>query len=151
MAKGPNAFRTISEAAEELGVPQHVLRFWEGRFTQIKPLKLRGGRRYYRPEDMETLTTMQPSAPDRVSKKMLWAGYILSALPVLMLIFSAAMKFAKPAAVMEGFKHLGLQEPGRVGSALVFRVHRLGFERPERQVLTQTRLVCGKTPERSPK
>lgn len=53
--KSPEAFKTISEAAEELGVEQHVLRFWETKFTQIKPLKRRGGRRYYRPEDMEVL------------------------------------------------------------------------------------------------
>lgn len=53
--KSPDAFKTISEAAEELGVEQHVLRFWETKFSQIKPLKRRGGRRFYRPEDMETL------------------------------------------------------------------------------------------------
>ncbi len=53
--KGPSAFRTIGEASEELGVPQHVLRFWETKFTQLKPLKRAGGRRYYRPEDMELL------------------------------------------------------------------------------------------------
>lgn len=53
--KSPDAFRTISEAAEELDVPQHVLRFWETRFTQIKPMKRAGGRRYYRPGDVELL------------------------------------------------------------------------------------------------
>jgi DNA-binding transcriptional MerR regulator len=53
--KSPDAFRTISEAAEELSVPQHVLRFWETRFTQIKPMKRAGGRRYYRPADLELL------------------------------------------------------------------------------------------------
>jgi DNA-binding transcriptional MerR regulator len=53
--KSPDAFRTISEAATELRVPQHVLRFWETRFTQIKPMKRAGGRRYYRPGDMEIL------------------------------------------------------------------------------------------------
>lgn len=52
MGKAPDAFRTISEAAEELDLPQHVLRFWETRFSQIKPLKRGGGRRYYRPEDV---------------------------------------------------------------------------------------------------
>jgi len=57
--KAAGAFKTISEAADFLGVPQHVLRFWEGRFKQIKPLKLRGGRRYYRPEDMEILATIK--------------------------------------------------------------------------------------------
>lgn len=55
MEKSPDAFRTISEAAEELSVPQHVLRFWETRFTQIKPMKRAGGRRYYRPADIELL------------------------------------------------------------------------------------------------
>jgi DNA-binding transcriptional MerR regulator len=54
-AKSPEAFRTISEVACELDVPQHVLRFWEGRFTQIKPTKRAGGRRYYRPEDVDLL------------------------------------------------------------------------------------------------
>ena len=52
MEKSPDAFRTISEAAEELDLPQHVLRFWETRFSYIKPLKRGGGRRYYRPEDV---------------------------------------------------------------------------------------------------
>lgn len=53
MEKSPDAFRTISEVAEELNVPQHVLRFWETRFTQIKPMKRAGGRRYYRPADVD--------------------------------------------------------------------------------------------------
>jgi DNA-binding transcriptional MerR regulator len=55
VSKGPDAFRTISEVAGELNLPQHVLRFWETRFTQIKPLKRGGGRRYYRPDDVELL------------------------------------------------------------------------------------------------
>jgi len=54
-AKSPDAFRTISEVAEELDVPQHVLRFWETKFNQIRPLKRGGGRRYYRPEDVDLL------------------------------------------------------------------------------------------------
>ena len=53
--KSPDAFRTISEVAEELELPQHVLRFWESRFSQIKPLKRGGGRRYYRPDDIDLL------------------------------------------------------------------------------------------------
>ncbi len=55
VAKSDAAFRTISEVAEELDVPQHVLRFWETKFTQIRPLKRGGGRRYYRPEDVTLL------------------------------------------------------------------------------------------------
>jgi DNA-binding transcriptional MerR regulator len=53
--KSPDAFRTISEVALELDVPQHVLRFWESRFAQIKPVKRAGGRRFYRPEDVDLL------------------------------------------------------------------------------------------------
>jgi DNA-binding transcriptional MerR regulator len=53
--KAPDAFRTISEVAEELDIPQHVLRFWETRFAQIKPMKRSGGRRYYRPDDVDLL------------------------------------------------------------------------------------------------
>ena len=55
MEKAPDAFRTISEVAVELDVPQHVLRFWESRFREIKPMKRGGGRRYYRPEDVALL------------------------------------------------------------------------------------------------
>ena len=55
MAKGPEAFRTISEAADELGVPQHVLRFWETKFAFIRPMKRAGGRRFYRPSDIAIL------------------------------------------------------------------------------------------------
>ena len=53
--KSPDAFRTISEVATELEVPQHVLRFWESRFAQVKPVKRAGGRRFYRPEDVDLL------------------------------------------------------------------------------------------------
>src|SRR5476649_2719922 len=53
--KSAQAFRTISEVATELDVPQHVLRFWESKFTQVRPLKRAGGRRYYRPEDVDLL------------------------------------------------------------------------------------------------
>ena len=55
MEKAPDAFRTISEVADDLDIPQHVLRFWESRFPQIKPMKRAGGRRYYRPEDVDLL------------------------------------------------------------------------------------------------
>ena len=53
MVKGPQAFRTIGEVAAELGVGQHILRYWEGKFPQLRPLQRAGNRRYYRPEDVE--------------------------------------------------------------------------------------------------
>ena len=65
MEKSPDAFRTISEAAEELDLPQHVLRFWETRFSTIKPLKRGGGRRYYRPEDVLLLKGIRHLLYDR--------------------------------------------------------------------------------------
>jgi DNA-binding transcriptional MerR regulator len=69
MEKSADAFRTISEAAGELELPQHVLRFWETRFPQIKPLKRAGGRRYYRPRDIEVL---------RLIKRLLYGeGYTI--------------------------------------------------------------------------
>jgi DNA-binding transcriptional MerR regulator len=55
VAKGPDAFRTISEAADEVGVAQHVLRFWETKFSFIRPMKRAGGRRFYRPHDLAIL------------------------------------------------------------------------------------------------
>jgi len=57
--KAPGAFRTISEVAANLNVPQHVLRFWESKFQQVRPLKRGGGRRYYRPEDVDLLTNIK--------------------------------------------------------------------------------------------
>jgi DNA-binding transcriptional MerR regulator len=59
MDKSPEAFRTISEVAEDMDLPQHVLRFWETRFPQIKPLKRGGGRRYYRPDDVDLLRAVK--------------------------------------------------------------------------------------------
>ena len=57
--KSAGAFRTISEVSDKLNVPQHVLRFWETKFTQVKPLKRAGGRRYYRPEDIVLLERLR--------------------------------------------------------------------------------------------
>lgn len=59
MDKSPDAFRTISEVAEDLDLPQHVLRFWETRFSQIRPMKRTGGRRYYRPDDVELVRAIK--------------------------------------------------------------------------------------------
>ena len=57
--KSADAFRTISEVSSELDIPQHVLRFWETKFTQVKPMKRAGGRRYYRPEDVRLLSRIR--------------------------------------------------------------------------------------------
>jgi DNA-binding transcriptional MerR regulator len=59
VAKSPEAFRTISEASEELGVAQHVLRFWETKFSFVRPMKRAGGRRFYRPQDIAVLATVR--------------------------------------------------------------------------------------------
>ena len=67
--KSPSAFRTISEVADDLHIPQHVLRFWETKFPQLKPLKRGGGRRYYRPEDISLLR--------RVSDLLYTQGYTI--------------------------------------------------------------------------
>lgn len=67
--KAPTAFRTISEVAEDLQIPQHVLRFWETKFPQLKPLKRGGGRRYYRPEDIALLR--------RISDLLYTQGYTI--------------------------------------------------------------------------
>ena len=83
MDKSPEAFRTISEVAEDMDLPQHVLRFWETRFPQIKPLKRGGGRRYYRPDDIELLHRGHPRTPgaaggDSLSPERLPARYLVS-------------------------------------------------------------------------
>ena len=64
-SKSAEAFRTISEVAEELEVPQHVLRFWESRFPQVRPLKRAGGRRYYRPDDVALLRRIRQCLYDQ--------------------------------------------------------------------------------------
>ena len=69
LRKSAQAFRTISEAADELNVPQHVLRFWETKFGQLQPLKRGGGRRYYRPEDIALLR--------RISDLLYTQGYTI--------------------------------------------------------------------------
>jgi DNA-binding transcriptional MerR regulator len=69
LKKAPNAFRTISEVADDLHIPQHVLRFWETKFTQVRPLKRGGGRRYYRPDDIALLR--------RISELLYIQGYTI--------------------------------------------------------------------------
>ncbi len=65
MKKSATALKTIGEVADYLDLPQHVLRFWETKFTQIKPLKRRGGRRYYRPEDVQTIENIKTLLHER--------------------------------------------------------------------------------------
>src|SRR6201987_4497285 len=108
MEKAPDAFRTISEVAEEMDLPQHVLRFWETRFPQIKPLKRGGGRRYYRPDDIELL---------RAIKQLLYGeGYTIKGVQKLLreqgaggLVKGAARELA--AASTDGHIEPTLQAP----------------------------------------
>ena len=92
--KAPSAFRTISEVADDLHIPQHVLRFWETKFPQLKPLKRGGGRRYYRPEDIHLLR--------RVSDLLYTQGYTIKGVQRLLreggLDEAAAASIAPPAA-----------------------------------------------------
>src|SRR5215469_5246046 len=93
-AKSAAAFRTISEVAEELDVPQHVLRFWESKFTQVKPLKRGGGRRYYRPEDVLLLRRIRQCLYDE--------GYTIKGVQRLMregALKQAPAKASPPAPV----------------------------------------------------
>ena len=93
--KAPSAFRTISEVADDLHIPQHVLRFWETKFPQLKPLKRGGGRRYYRPEDIALLR--------RVSDLLYTQGYTIKGVQRLLreggLDEAVAASNAPPAAV----------------------------------------------------
>jgi DNA-binding transcriptional MerR regulator len=89
MEKSADAYRTISEVAEGMDLPQHVLRFWETRFPQIKPLKRGGGRRYYRPEDIELLAAI---------KRLLYGeGYTIKGVQKL-LKEQGAQAVARPSA-----------------------------------------------------
>ena len=98
--KSATAFRTISEVADELDVPQHVLRFWETKFPQIRPLKRGGGRRYYRPEDVELLR--------KVAKLLYQEGYTIKG--VQRLLREGALKGGAAPAYEEMALPLGLDE-----------------------------------------
>lgn len=89
--KSADAFRTISEVADELEVPQHVLRFWETKFAQIRPLKRGGGRRYYRPEDIDLLRAIRGLLYDK--------GYTIKG--VQKLIREGGLKLADGAAAVD--------------------------------------------------
>ena len=96
--KSASAFRTISEVAAGLGVPQHVLRFWEGKFPQVKPLKRGGGRRYYRPEDVALLR--------RIRELLHHDGYTIK----------GVQKLLKEGAVKVAPGPVGDKPPGSAGS-----------------------------------
>jgi DNA-binding transcriptional MerR regulator len=98
--KSATAFRTISEVADELDVPQHVLRFWETKFPQIRPLKRGGGRRYYRPEDVELLR--------KVARLLYQEGYTIKG--VQRLLREGALKGGAVPAYEEMALPLGLEE-----------------------------------------
>jgi DNA-binding transcriptional MerR regulator len=93
-AKSADAFRTISEVAEDLNVPQHVLRFWETRFAQLRPLKRAGGRRYYRPENVELLR--------RIRELLYQNGYTIKGVQKLLRDAPRAGPHEETAAVAHG-------------------------------------------------
>jgi DNA-binding transcriptional MerR regulator len=99
--KAPSAFRTISEVADELHIPQHVLRFWETKFPQLAPLKRGGGRRYYRPEDIELLR--------RISDLLYIQGYTIKGVQRLLRDGPADDE----AATAEAERATEASEPGR--------------------------------------
>jgi DNA-binding transcriptional MerR regulator len=99
--KSAAAFRTISEVAEDIDVPQHVLRFWESKFPQIKPLKRGGGRRYYRPEDVVLLR--------RIRQCLYQEGYTIKG--VQRLLREGAVKVAGPRAAEPQLSLAPSQEP----------------------------------------
>ncbi len=105
--KAAGAFRTISEVAQELDVPQHVLRFWESKFTQVKPLKRGGGRRYYRPEDVAILRRIRQCLYDE--------GYTIKG--VQKLLREGALKGAVSQAPAAAIDNPGILEPAPESSA----------------------------------
>ncbi|HJT12340.1 MAG TPA: MerR family transcriptional regulator [Dongiaceae bacterium] len=115
--KSADAFRTISEVADELEVPQHVLRFWETKFAQIRPLKRGGGRRYYRPEDIDLLRAIRGLLYDK--------GYTIKG--VQKLIREGGLKLADGEVVqdipgaLEGEEAAGPAEPATGQDLPLFR------------------------------
>lgn len=103
--KAPTAFRTISEVADDLHIPQHVLRFWETKFPQLKPLKRGGGRRYYRPEDIALLR--------RISDLLYTQGYTIKG--VQRLLRDGGLEEGAAAGAPED-PELPLPEPAETGA-----------------------------------
>src|SRR5271169_4699827 len=104
MEKSPEAFRTIREVADAMALPQHVLRFWETRFPQIRPLKRAGGRRYYRPDDIERL---------RLIRRLLYdEGYTIKGVQKLFKERGVqALSSAPPAHIGPSAQPAGAAEP----------------------------------------
>ncbi|WP_235035458.1 MerR family transcriptional regulator [Roseomonas sp. 18066] len=103
--KAPTAFRTISEVAEDLQIPQHVLRFWETKFPQLKPLKRGGGRRYYRPEDIALLR--------RIGDLLYTQGYTIKGVQRLLRDNGAELPEAAEAAPDSEEPEAALPEAGQ--------------------------------------
>jgi DNA-binding transcriptional MerR regulator len=123
-AKASSAFRTISEVAEELDVAQHVLRFWESKFPAVRPLKRGGGRRYYRPEDVELL---------RLIRKLLYEeGYTIKGAQKVLRAQRAGSRAARTAEPADPAGAVGPQLGGGAR-------HRLAAIRAELEEL-RTRL-----------
>lgn len=115
--KSPSAFRTIAEVAADLDLPQHVLRFWESRFPQIKPLKRRGGRRYYRPEDIALLRTIRSLLHEQ--------GYTIRGVQRLLREGAARDVLEKPPAVDSPLPARILPKPPRSPAKLTSELKNL--------------------------
>jgi DNA-binding transcriptional MerR regulator len=113
LAKSAEAFRTISEAADELGVAQHVLRFWETKFSFIKPMKRAGGRRFYRPADIQVLA--------RVRRLLHQEGYTIKGVQKLYREsgLSAPLPEAGPPSVAANGLSAGRVSTGRLAAVIV--------------------------------
>jgi DNA-binding transcriptional MerR regulator len=110
VGKSAQAFRTISEVSEELGVQQHVLRFWESRFTQVRPLKRGGGRRYYRPDDIDLLRAIKSLLYDH--------GYTIKGVQKIMKE-TGPRQLIDSAAGLEAGTPVAAQAPARPNGASV--------------------------------
>ena len=122
-AKGAAAFRTIGEVADELDLPAHVLRFWESKFAQLKPLKRRGGRRYYRPEDIVLLR--------RIRQCLYQDGYTIRGVQKLLGVTAAERARAiDPAAAPSLFPLDGGPDPSAAADEPARRPRRRPRQRP---------------------
>ena len=135
--KGPEAYRTIREVADSMDLPQHVLRFWETRFPQIRPLKRAGGRRYYRPDDIDRL---------RLIRRLLYdEGYTIKGVQKLFkeqgvqALASAAQAQAAPAGAAGSAGSKGAALSGLAGDDLAALRAALAEITDAERILTQAR------------